>query len=90
MTVSGDNIKKLEEKGIVIRFVIGRRFFLRLNSFISLRTSTLHEVDIVNSFAFPDTFLGCIHLMCYRIAVQIEVIAWIATLMRKTAKLKIS
>lgn len=35
----GEKLKKLEEKGIVIRFVIGRRSFLPLNSFFDLLSS---------------------------------------------------
>ena len=39
MMSAGEKLKKLEEKGIVLRFVIGRRSFLPLNSCFGLLSS---------------------------------------------------
>lgn len=78
-------MKKLEERGVVIRFVIGRRFFHAL----------IHTGYDINTYFLENLMINYLHFESYftfklLLTVLIEVIAWIAILMRKTAQQKIS
>ena len=79
----GDALKKLEEKGVVIRFVIGRRFSFSLSTLFSYPCSSLPFL-LSNDIAFLISLLCIIAILCtlpvmtfidLALAVQTEVIA---------------
>jgi hypothetical protein len=86
----GDALKKLEEKGVVIRFVIGRRFYSGSISLICSISSTLdnHSPHIILRLFFMFSFPT--EIVLFGPSVQIEVIAWTATSMMKIVGRKIS
>lgn len=75
LSLLDDALKKLEERGVVIRFVVGRRFSY------SLQSSFLQICFII--------WVMVLMLMLYEFPVLTEVIAQIAKLTKKTVQLKI-
>lgn len=70
--IAADVLKNLEERGIIVRFVIGRRLTTRFQTLFFLISSSIYKLEDVEHDC---SLLG--------FAVLTVVTAWTAVLMRK-------